>query len=208
MALCHGGCGGGGSGTVDAPPVGPSAPAIVENRAPSISGDSAVYARVGTPYEYAATAADADGDELTFSAVNLPPWASIDPKTGRITGTPTTADIGAYEAIVVAVTDALHTARTGAFEITVLSAATGIASLQWESPVAKVNGEPLDDLAGFHILYGRNGDDLDHSVFVDGAAVTTYEIDSLDPGVWYFAVSAVNAHGLEGPPSTAMTKSI
>jgi hypothetical protein len=208
MALCHGGCGGGGSSAVDAAPGAPSAPATVENRAPSISGDVTGYARVGARYEYAPTAADPDGDPLTFSAINLPPWATLDPNTGRITGTPTTADVGAYESIVVAVADATHTVKTSAFEITVLSAATGIASLQWEIPVAKLNGEPLDDLAGFHILYGRNGDDLDHSVFVDGPAVTTYEIDALDPGIWYFAVTAVNASGLEGPPSTAMAKSI
>jgi hypothetical protein len=206
MALCHGGCGGG-----EAAPVasqGGSAPAIVENRAPSISGEAANYARVGTAYEFVPTANDADGDTLTFSATNLPPWATLDAQTGRITGTPGSSDVGDYESIVIAVADATHTTKSGAFEITVLSAATGIASLQWEIPVAKVNGEPLDDLAGFHILYGRNGDDLDHSVFIDGAAVTTYEIGSLDPGVWYFAVSAVNANGLEGPPSTAMTKSI
>jgi hypothetical protein len=208
MALCHGGCGGGGGTDSIASQGGPAAPVAVENRAPSISAEAASYARVGTTFEFAPTANDADGDALTFSATNLPPWASLDAKTGRITGTPGSADVGEYEAIVITVADATHTAKSGAFEITVLAAATGIASLQWEIPVAKVNGEPLDDLAGFHILYGRNGDDLDHSVFIDGPAVTTYEIDSLDPGVWYFAISAVNASGLEGPPSTAMTKSI
>ena len=67
---------------------------------------------------------------------------------------------------------------------------------------------PLDDLAGYHILYGRSADDLDRSVFIDGSSVTTYEIASLDAGVWYFAVTAVNASGLEGPASTPAMKSI
>jgi hypothetical protein len=98
--------------------------------------------------------------------------------------------------------------KTSAFEITVLSAMTGVASLQWEMPYSKVDGTPLDNLAGYHILFGRSPEDLDHSVFIDGATVTTYEIASLDEGVWYFAVAAVNANGLEGPPSTAAMKSI
>jgi len=209
LALCHGGCGGGNAGAVAAPQGdSPTAPTTAENRAPLISGDASAYARVGAAYEYEPAASDADGDPLTFSAVNLPPWATLDAKTGRISGTPGTGDIGAYESIVITVADATHSVKTGAFDITVLSAATGVAALQWEIPPSKVDGSPLDDLAGFHILYGRSADDLDHSVFIDGSSVTTYEIAALDAGVWYFAVTAVNANGLEGPASTPAMKSI
>jgi len=209
MALCHGGCGGSDSGSVAALQTdSPASPIAVENRAPSISGDAAAYVRVGAPYEFEPTAKDADGDTLTFGATNLPPWATLDTKSGRIAGTPAADDVGAYESIVITVADATHTAKSSAFEITVLSAATGIAALQWEIPASKLNGSPLDDLAGYHILYGRSADDLDHSLFVDGSSVTTYEISSLDPGVWYFAVAAVNANGLEGPASTPAMKSI
>jgi hypothetical protein len=210
LALCHGGCGGGGStNTAAAPQNGsPAAPATTLNTAPSIDDAASAYARVGVPYEYQPTANDADGDALTFSATNLPPWATLDATTGRIAGTPAADDVGAYESIVITVADATHTVRTGSFEITVLSVATGVASLQWEIPSSKVNGSPLDDLAGYRILFGRTPEDMDHSVFIDGAAVTTYEISALDSGIWYFAVAAVNANGLEGPASTAAMKSI
>jgi putative Ig domain-containing protein len=215
LAVCNGGCGGGGSGgtTVANPqggsaPSAPSSPVTVTNRAPTITGDATAYARAGVPYEFQPIASDADGDALTFSATNLPPWATLDAKTGVLAGTPAVDDVGAYESIVISVADATHTVKTGAFEITVFEAATGIASLQWEIPAAKVNGSPLDDLAGYHILFGRSADDLSESVFVDGATVTSVELSSLEPGVWYFAVSAVNANGLEGPPSTAAMKSI
>ena len=210
MALCHGGCGGGGEPASGSAPQGgtPGSPTTVENHAPSIDGDANAYARAGTQYEFQPTAHDADGDALTFSATNLPPWASLDSKTGRIAGTPAADDVGAYESIVITVADATHTVKTAAFEITVLATATGIAALQWEKPASKVNGSPLDDLAGYRILFGRSPEDLDHSVFIDGASVTTYEITSLDPGIWYFAIAGVNANGLEGPPSTAAMKSI
>ena len=37
---------------------------------------------------------------------------------------------------------------------------------------------------------------------------TAYAFSTLDDGIWYFAVIAVNASGLEGPPTTAAMKSI
>jgi len=42
----------------------------------------------GTPVSLLINASDPEGDTLTFSAVSLPPGLSIDPATGRITGTP------------------------------------------------------------------------------------------------------------------------
>jgi hypothetical protein len=83
-----------------------------------------------------------------------------------------------------------------------------VASLRWEVPPSKLDGSPLDDLAGYRIRYGRNSDDLDKSVFISDPAVTSYEFNSLPSGIWYFAVVAVNAGGLEGPPTTTTMKSI
>jgi hypothetical protein len=180
----------------------------IDNSAPSISGQAGANARVGAPYEFQPTVSNPDRDALTFSAANLPPWAKLDPKTGRVVGTPNAGDVGAYESIVISAVDATHTVSTSEFEITVLPAPTGIASLRWDIPASKVDGSPLDNLAGYRILYGRDPQDLDHSVFVDGASVNSYEIADLEAGVWYFAVAAVNENGLESPPSTAFMKSI
>ena len=71
-----------------------------------------------------------------------------------------------------------------------------------------MDGSPLDDLAGYRILYGRNSDDLDSSVLIDNPTTTSYEFTTLPSGIWYFAVVAVNAGGLEGPPTTIASKSI
>jgi hypothetical protein len=183
-------------------------PAIVINRAPGITVDAPQYARAGVPFMFQPVAEDADGDALTFSANNLPPWASLDAVSGRITGTPSAGDVGAYESIVITVADAAHRTEASAFDLTVLPPATGTASLRWETPASKVDGSPLDDLAGYRILYGRSAEDLDQSVFVDDAAATSYEITALDSGIWYFTVVAVSSNGLEGPASTTAMKSI
>jgi hypothetical protein len=203
----------GGSPAADAPVAQIAVPAPTVpadgNRAPTINGVGDEYARVGETYAFQPVAGDADGDVLKFTAANLPPWASIDPVDGRITGTPGPTDAGVYESITIAVADARRETVTKPFSITVVSeAATGVASLRWETPPSKMDGSPLDDLAGYRILYGRSSEDLDHSVLINDPSITSYEISSLTSGIWYFAVVAVNANGLEGPPTITATKSI
>jgi hypothetical protein len=178
------------------------------NRGPTISGTAADSALVGTLYQFTPVASDPDGDTLSFTAENLPPWADIDPTTGAISGTPDEGDVGEYESITVTVADASHQAATSPFTITVNGNGTGVASLQWEKPLSKVDGEPLDDLAGYRLVYGRNQDELDHSIFISDPAQTSYEFATLGEGIWYFAVIGVSANGLEGPPTTVATKSI
>lgn len=206
-------CGGGGadSAPVTAQQANPDQPpaASTANNPPTIDGAADELARVGVTYSYLPLARDAEGDELTFAAQNLPPWASIDPTNGHISGTPGENDVGVYESITISVADANRTAVTTPFSITVVAeTASGYASLSWEVPAAKVDGSPLDDLAGYRIMYGRDANDLDQSVFIDDPSATSFEFTTLPSGVWYFSVAAVNAGGLEGPPTTPAMKSI
>jgi hypothetical protein len=214
VALMHG-CGGGGSSESAGTATGDDAPApsagntAASNRAPTINQVGDEYARVGETYSFEPIAGDADGDPLMFTATNLPPWASIDPRTGRITGTPGPDDMGVYESISIVVADAARRAETSPFSITVVGdAGTGVATLRWEAPPSKMDGSPLDDLAGYRILYGRSPDDLDNSVLINDPAITSYEFTTLGKGLWYFSVVAVNSGGLEGPPTVITTKSI
>jgi len=184
---------------------------VISNDAPSIVPAAVPDAEVGAAFDYQPVAQDPEGDTLRFTAVNLPAWASLDPASGHISGTPGANDAGLYESISITVADATHQVVTAPFSITVnpaLESGSGVASLQWEIPPSKVSGEPLDDLAGYRILYGRSSSDLDHSVLITDPTVTSYQFSTLAPGLWYFAVVAVNSNGLEGPPTTLATKSI
>ena len=209
---CGGGGGGSGSpgtqGSAPAPSPAPAPAPATDNRAPTISGSAAPTAPVGQLYQFQPTVGDPDGDALTFIVDNLPPWATVDEKTGRISGTPQDSDVGEYESIVVTVADATHTTATPEFTISVTGVAGGVATLVWEQPVSKVDGSPLDDLAGYRIMFGRNEELLDHSIFIGDAAQTSYEFSTLSSGVWYFAVIGVSANGLEGPPTPVAMKSI
>jgi hypothetical protein len=211
LAMCPG-CGSGGSGqapvTQASTPVPTPAATPTGNRAPTIHGDANKLAQVDSEYTFQPEWADAEGDSLTFTASNLPPWAVLDPRTGRISGTPHAADVGAYEAISITVADASHHVTSRDFSITVVGAATGVAMLEWPTPVSKVDGSLLDDLAGYRILYGRDPEDLDHSVFISDPAAHSYEFATLDSGTWYFSIVAVNAGGEEGPATTPAMKVI
>jgi hypothetical protein len=212
LGFCHG-CGGGGSGGSGAQGSAPSpapapAPAPGNNRAPTISGTAAGGAQVGVHYEFQPVAADPDGDAVTFSAANLPPWATLDGKTGKLSGTPESSDVGEYESITITVADATHETATSPFNIVVTGSANGVASLRWEKPMSHVDGSMCDDLAGYRIVYGRSAGEFDHSIYINDPAQTQYEFATLDSGTWYFAVIGVTASGLEGPPTTVATKSI
>ena len=210
LAFCHG-CGGGNSevaGTQVSSSGAPASSNVAGNHAPTISGAADPVARVGVAYEFQPLSDDADGDALTFSAQNLPPWATLDASSGRIIGTPAADDVGSYESVTITVADATHHTVTQPFDITVMGAANGVARLRWEKPPTKFDGSPLDDLAGYRIAYGHDISDLDESVYIDDPEQRTYEFATLGSGVWYFEVIAVSASGLEGPPSTSATKSI
>ncbi len=65
------------------------------NTPPTITSTPPDTARAGNPYEYSPKATDPDkGDSLTWKLKKAPKGAKIDPKTGKVTWTPTSADNG------------------------------------------------------------------------------------------------------------------
>jgi len=98
-------------------------PAVQGNAVPTISGIPVTSVQVGTLYSFMPTASDEDsGDRRTFFIANQPPWTSFDAATGVLTGTPDNDDMGAYEGIVILVSDGMATAALPAFDITVTDA--------------------------------------------------------------------------------------
>ena len=90
------------------------------NDAPMIGGMPVGLVDEDGTYSFTPSASDMDaGDNLTYSAQNLPSWASIDPQTGEITGTPTNDDVGIFRDIIVTVSDGTTTTSLPAFSLTV-----------------------------------------------------------------------------------------
>lgn len=91
----------------------------VINTPPLISGSPAATIVTGSAYNFTPGASDADGNTLIFSIQNKPSWASFSASTGRLSGTPTSANVGAYSNIVIAVSDGAVSASLPAFAIQV-----------------------------------------------------------------------------------------
>jgi hypothetical protein len=93
------------------------------NRPPVISGTPATSGTVGQAYSFTSTASDPDGQALTFSIANRPSWASFNTSTGRLSGTPTAADVGSYTNVSITVSDGAAQASLAPFTIVVAAAA-------------------------------------------------------------------------------------
>lgn len=92
------------------------------NEAPTIAGTPATSATVGQTYSFAPVGDDANDDTLTFTVQNKPSWLTLTPSTGRLTGTPTSSDVGTTSGIVVTVSDGQATASLPAFNLQVSAA--------------------------------------------------------------------------------------
>ncbi len=87
--------------------------------APTIRGTPAVEATVETTYRFQPRAYDEDGDKLRFAISNRPAWATFDPATGRLSGTPGRDAVGSYADIRIRVTDGVYYRSLAPFSITV-----------------------------------------------------------------------------------------
>jgi len=178
------------------------------NRAPIISGTPATSVMQGTLYSFQPTASDADGDSLTFSVVNPPSWATFSTTTGRLQGTPTAANVGAFNNITIRVSDGKTTTSLPVFNVTVLAVSSGSATLSWTPPTTNTNGSPLTNLAGYRVYWGPAAGNYTSSVTLNNAGLASYVVGSLAPGTYYFAVSALNSLGAESVKSNVGSKTI
>ncbi|MFA7386480.1 MAG: putative Ig domain-containing protein [Thiohalobacteraceae bacterium] len=110
------------------------------NRAPTISGQPQGAVVATHAYSFTPSASDADGDTLTFSIQNRPGWAAFNTATGRLSGTPSNAQVGQYSNIRIRVSDGTTSTALPAFGITVSAyVAPNRAPSITGTPAASVN---------------------------------------------------------------------
>lgn len=178
------------------------------NVAPVISGSPPRSVAVGSTYSFRPTASDANGDTLTFSITNRPAWATFNTSTGQLSGTPSASHAGTYANIVIRVSDGTATASLAAFSIEVAPAQSRGATLSWTAPTQNTDDSALTNLAGYRIHYGTSAGVLSQTIQINNAGLTTYVIDDLAPGTYYFAVRAFTASGTESELSNVVSKTI
>ncbi len=207
-ALLLAGCGGGGDDSPSSSPQTDPDPPAATNSPPTIQGQPSTSVLAGQSYSFQPTANDPNGDALTFSATNLPSWLSVNASTGRLSGTPAAGDVGTYSGITLTVSDGKASASLTAFNLTVSAVGSGSATVSWVAPTQNTDGSALTDLAGYAILYGRSASDLSLSVNISNPSLSTYVVENLTSGAWFFAVVAINSNGTSSVPSNVATKTI
>ncbi|MEP7242839.1 MAG: putative Ig domain-containing protein [Gammaproteobacteria bacterium] len=207
-------CGGGGSdstvaaGTAPESPVSIAPPAGTENHAPVISGTMPPVAVVGAAYSFSPKAVDPDNDKLTFKIASKPSWVAFDASTGKVSGTPAAANVGSHEDIVISVTDGKAMAALPATEITVekkASATSGSVTVSWLPPTANTDGSTLVSLSGYQIHYGHASKKYTQTVVVENPGLTRFLVEGLNPGKYFFTVTAIGNGGTESEFSSEVS---
>jgi hypothetical protein len=65
-----------------------------------------------------------------------------------------------------------------------------------------------NELAGYKIVYGESANAMDESVAVTDPAATSYTLQNLPSGTWYFAIVSVDASGNESLPTNVISTTI
>jgi hypothetical protein len=149
--LALAGCG----GTAD-----DAAGTVGDNLAPIISGTPPTSLQAGAAYAFTPSAADPEGDTLTFNIENKPTWAAFNINTGALTGTPTEGDVGMSGMITIEVSDKTSTTQLPAFRIAVSSAVQGPSPANRAPTIAGSPG--LTAKVGQSYSFMPTGDDADN----------------------------------------------
>jgi hypothetical protein len=110
----------------------------------TISGTPSTSVTAGQAYSFTPAATDSYGRTLVFAITNKPAWATFSASSGQLSGTPSTASVGTYSNIVIAVSDGLKNATLPAFSIQVASQPSAS-----QAPPPTISGTPpTSDTAG------------------------------------------------------------
>jgi len=185
-------------------PTDDNAPTV--NNAPAISGDPMTAIDIGSTYSFTPTASDADGDELTFSVKNQPPWADFNKGTGALSGQPALGSVGTYGSIEISVSDGKAKSALPRFAISVDQVGTISTTLNWTPPTQNEDGSALMDLAGYNIYWGTTPGQYTHSVKIENAGMSSFVVENLSPGTYEFAATSFNDAGVESAYSNPATR--
>jgi hypothetical protein len=174
-----------------------------------INGSPATTATVGHAYSFQPTVPGATGTALKFSITNTPAWAKFDATTGKLTGTPTSSQVGTYKGITISVLAGTKSAALPAFSIVVVDGnSQSNVTLSWQAPTQNADGTPLVDLKGYKVHYGAASKTYSDTIQVANAGITTYVVQNLEAGKYYFAVTAYNSAGQESSLSPEVSTQV
>jgi hypothetical protein len=107
--------------------------------------------------------------------------AAVDPATAVATG-------GSSQS-------SASTSAAGAAQEPVVQGGPGTVTLTWQPPTEYSDGTPLTSLAGYDIYYGTASQSYSQTIKVSNPGISTYVVDNLPAGTYYFAIAAYDSTG-------------
>lgn len=184
------------------------AAAQAEEAGLSIIGKPGTVAVQDTQYDFQPRVRGADGTDLIFSIRGKPEWAVFMTDTGRLTGTPSPAEVGMRYRVQISVSDGAETVKLPAFMLSVVAYGTSQVTLGWQPPSQNEDGTPLTDLAGYRIYWGTVDGEFPNVIDVDNPGLSTYVVDNLVPNTYHFATTAYDADGFESVLSNVASTTV
>jgi len=188
--------------------LGAPVPSVPANALPTIAGHAPTAVTAGSPYSFTPTAADTNKTPLSFNIKNKPNWAMFSTTSGTLSGTPAATDIGTYANIQISVSGGGATAGLPPFAIAVNRITVSNATLDWTPPTANTDGSVLTGLVGYKMYYGTNPDNLTQVIQIANPGLSSYVVENLTTGTWYFAVTSYVAGGVESSKSEVISTQI
>jgi hypothetical protein len=193
--------------TATAPPASTPPTAAI-----TIEGTPPTSVSAGSEYSFQPMVSATTGT-VTFTISGQPAWVAFNTTTGALTGTPTASQVGTTGEITITASDGSNSASIAPFTIDVKAAVANsptaaAATLSWVAPTQNTDGSPITGLAGYHIYYGTDQSAPSQTITVTGATATTYVVQGLTPGTYYFTVVAYNTSGIDSPDSNVAVKTI
>jgi Fibronectin type III domain len=144
---------------------------------------------------------------VRFTIANLPSWAKFNSSTGEVAGTPGSGQVGQYTGIAINLVAGTQVVALPAFSITVADAnsQSSAVTLSWQPPTENSDGTALVDLKGYKIHYGPASKSYSDTIQVSNPGITTYVVQNLAAGNYYFAVTAYNSTGHESSLSAEVS---
>jgi fibronectin type III domain protein len=78
-----------------------------------------------------------------------------------------------------------------------VTSSSGAVTLSWDAPTENADGSVLQDLKGYKVHYGAASKDYSDTIEVANPGLTTYVVQNLPAGTYFFAISAYNSRGSE-----------
>lgn len=85
---------------------------------------------------------------------------------------------------------------------------TGKVTISWLAPTENEDDSPVSELAGFAIHYTKREGHDPVTVYVNDPTVTSYTIENLAPGEYYFSISAIEKDGGKSDWSNVIAKTV